>query len=150
MKAKAEPKNLTPEDRQTIAATIAATMQRFYCDPQNGAVRAVAEMVGAFDFSVHPPRQSRRINPYAVQRIATAFRSYLDCKESLDEAFGFRGTERGSRSAGAKYHQAKKQYDVVFDYAVAREEGASYDEAVEWAAAQNRTSVGTVKRFIKK
>jgi len=139
-------KVLTPEDREAIAATI----QRFYCDPQHGAIRAVAEMIDAFDFSVDPPRQIREISPYAAQRIAAAFQSYFRGSESLDEAFGFRGTGRGSRSAISKYRQAQTQYRIVFDYISAREDGKSYDDALASTAAQNNTSSETVRRFIKK
>jgi hypothetical protein len=146
MKDKAKRKNLMPDDREAIVATV----QRFYCDPQSGGIRAVADLVGAFDFSAAPPRQVREINPYAAQRIANAFKTYLEGQTTLDEAFGFRGTGRGSRSAGAKFRQAERQYRIVFDYLIAKEDGKSYEAAVALTAEQHNTSPETVKRLIKK
>lgn len=146
MKGVAKGKSLTLEDRQAIEESL----RRFYSDPEKGGVRAAAEMVEAFDFSVDPPRQIRDINPYAVQRIATALQTYFRGKDSLDEAFGFLGTGRGSRSAGTKYRQAEKEYRIVFDYLIAKEGGRSYEAAVALTAELHNTSPETVKRFIKK
>ncbi len=146
MKDEAKRKKLMPDDREAIVAAV----QRFYGDPQNGVIRAVADLVGAFDFSEASPRQVREINPYAAQRIANAFKIYIEGQTTLDEAFGFRGTGRGSRSAGAKLRQAERQYRIVFDYLIAREDGRSYEAAVAMTARQHNTSPETVKRLIKK
>jgi hypothetical protein len=152
MNAKKQRSMAAPGDREAIKAT----MRRFYDDPRNGAIRAVNEFVNAFDFSVDPPRQMTQISLYALRRIASAFKNYLNGKdhlkgeESLDEAFGFRGKGRGARSAAEKCRRAQKQYEVVYDFLSARDEGRSYEEALACVAKAHGISAETIKRLVKK
>ena len=145
MKTPAQPK-VTRADRETINESL----QRFYFDPENGAIRAIAEMIDAFDLSGELPEQVRPINPYAAKRVLTAFKMYLRGSTSLDNALGLRSAGRGSRGAGTRYRQAQVQCRVMFDYLVARESGKTYEEALGVVASLHDVSPETVRRLTKK
>jgi hypothetical protein len=135
-----------PKERGTFDVS----MERFYCDPESGNIRSVVAIVEAFDFSTDPPTQLASIHPYAIARIASSFRSYLDRTQSLDETFGFAGTGRGTRSAAENYRKSKAQYDANFEFAVARhDDGQTYEKALQAAAKKTHTSPESVKRRIR-